>query len=111
MSLLDGPHVVQVYVEVDDVDDDQNPVRVPGDEPVACRGRMQPAGAEESAAVGVELTTLYRFITRSFPAGASGRVSFDGRDWDVVGEPMRRRDSATTSHDTVLLRARDQEVP
>lgn len=111
MSLLDGgPDEVQVYVEVDSVDDDNNPVKIPSDTPIPVRGQLQPSTAEESAALGQEFTTLYRFMSRTFPGGTFARVTARGRDWDVVGEPKRRGSSPATRHVTVWLSARGPEV-
>lgn len=111
MSLLDdGPDLLQVWPEVDGTDSDGNPVRVPAATPLTVRGRVQPVSAEESAAAGQALRTVYRFVGRSFPAGAYARVQWDGRDWDVLGEPMRSNGSARTRHVKVLLSARGPEA-
>lgn len=110
MSLLDhGPDAVQVYAEVTGVDGDNNPVRVPAGSPVTVYGRMQPVSAGENAADGRQVATVYRFVTRSFPPGSGTRVSWDGRDWDVVGEPQRSGGSTATQHVAVTLVARTPE--
>lgn len=107
MSLLDnGPDTVTVYAEVEDTDDYGNRVLVPDDSGVTVRGRWQPGVAEESAAQGQETNTLYRFLCREFPAGPYALVTFDGSDWDVVGEPKQHRGSWATRHVTVLLKER-----
>lgn len=106
MSLVDGPDEVAVYPEVLGVDSDGNRVRVPGDSPVAVRGRMTPLSAAESQALGQEVTTTYKFLCREFPAGAWARVTWGGRDWDVQGEPQPVAQSWVTAHFRVILRAR-----
>lgn len=107
MSLLDrGPDVVQVWPEVAGTDDDGNPVRVPAATPVTLHMLVQPVSAEESAALGQGVTTIYRAIGRTFPGGAFARVAWDGRDWDVLGEPKRYNASPRTRHVAVLLMAR-----
>lgn len=112
MSLLDDPtDVVAVYPEVDSVDGDDNPIRVPAEQPVRVGGRVQPASADETRDRGYKAGTYYRFIGRSFPRGAYARVEWAGREWDVDGEPLLSRGSEATRHVTVMLRAREpQEV-
>jgi hypothetical protein len=107
VSLLDnGPDTITVYAEAESTDDYRNRVLGPSGSGVIVRGRWQPGVAEESAAQGQETTTLYRFLCRDFPAGPYAKVTFDGADWDVVGEPKKHRGSAATRHTTVLLRER-----
>lgn len=109
MSLLDDDtnESVQVWPEVAGVDVDGNPVRVPASIPVTVRCRVQPLTAEE--APGDPLATQYRLVSRDWPRGAASKVRWDGRDWDVDGEPRRHSGSETTRHVTVLLRARGPE--
>lgn len=107
MSLLDrGPDVVQVWPEVAGVDDDGNPMRVPAANPVTLWMRVQPVSAEEAATLGQGTSTIYRATGRDFPGGAFARVAWDGRDWDVLGEPLRYNGSPRTRHVSVLLKAR-----
>lgn len=108
MSLLDDAvDALVVYPEVDAVDGDGNPVRVPAPAGVRVGGRVQPASAEETRDLGYKTGTLYRFIGRTFPAGAYSRVEWDDRTWDVDGEPLWSRGSEATRHVTVMLRARE----
>jgi hypothetical protein len=107
VNLLDGgPDMVQVWPEVEEVDDRRNVQRVPGPTPVEIFGRMQPVSSDESAAEGQQTDTLYRFISRDFPAGPWAWFEWDGRPWDIVGEPKFRNGSPRTRHVTTLLRAR-----
>jgi hypothetical protein len=107
VSLLDNPtDVLNVYVEVESTDADGNVVQVPGGEPVEVFGRVQPVRADEAVAEGQKTVTVYRFKGRSWPSGAFARISWDGRDWDVDGEPLWSRGSVVTRHVTVLLKAR-----
>lgn len=111
MSLLDaGQETVLVWPEVDGADGDGNPVKVPSASPVRVRGMVQPVSSDESAVTGDAVATIYRLYARSFPAGAYARIEWDGRTWDVDGEPMRHGISASTRHVKVLLRARRPEV-
>ena len=107
MSLLDrGPDVVTVYPEIENEDEYGNELQVPGGAGIEVHGRWQPGTAEESASLGQQTFTVYRFLCREFPAGPFARVHFDGSTWDVVGEPKRHRGSALTQHVTVWMRER-----
>jgi len=113
MSLLDdGRDTVTLYPEKIVTDVLDNPgKRVPDlDNPVVLTGRVQPVSFFETDANGQQVTTRYRFITRSFPAGAWARVTWDGRDFDVVAETARRNGSDVTRHSTILLQARKPEA-
>jgi hypothetical protein len=107
VSLLDdGPDEVLIYPEVVVVDERGNEVRRPAETPVPARGRVQPVSASEAAVAGQQVTTTYRFITRTAPLGAWARVEWDGREWDLAGEPLWSRGSPRTRHVTALLQAR-----
>lgn len=108
MSLLDlGPDVVTVYADtVTTTDGYGNKVKGPAASGTDIRGRWQPSTAEETAELGQQTTTVYRFLCRDFPAGPWSRATFDGSTWDVVGEPRRHRGSETTRHVTVYFRKR-----
>lgn len=112
MSLLDDPiDTVLLYREVATTDADGNPMRGASTSAVRVRGRVQPLNATENAALGQEVDTVYRFICRSLPkGGAFAQAQWQGRRWDVMGEPMRRNGSPTTAHVTVYLKARAPEV-
>jgi len=108
VSLLDNPtDVLQVYVEVDGTDSDGNVVKVPGGTPVEVKGRVQPFRPNSESSTGGQVTTTtYQYIGRTWPSGAFAAVQWDGRWWDVDGEPMWSRGSEATRHVTVRLRAR-----
>ncbi|OLT27792.1 hypothetical protein BJF83_17320 [Nocardiopsis sp. CNR-923] len=109
MSLLDwGPEEVDVYPQVDGTDPDGNPVRGPSDTPTKVYARVQPVTSTDVIAAGQQTTTRYRMITRDAPVGAWARVVWDGRDWDVEGEPLWRNGSSRTRHVTAILRARGE---
>ena len=113
MSLLDdGRDTVVLYPEIDSTDVLGNPgKRIPDmDSGVTLSGRVQPISATESESDGQQVVTRYRFIARSFPAGAWSRALWDGRYWDVEGEPFRRNGSDATRHSTIFLRARQPEA-
>ena len=113
MSLLDdGRDTVTLYPEIVSTDVLGNPgKRVPDlDNPVTVTGRVQPVSFTETDLNGQQVTTRYRFITRTFLAGAFARATWDGRSWDVIAEPARRNGSDTTRHSTVILQARAPEA-
>lgn len=108
--LLDGgTEQVDLYPEVDGIDDDGNPVRVPAATPSkSIYTRLHPLSSSEAADRSIT-TTAYTFSTRNFPAGAWAKVVARGRDWDVVGEPGRPAGSTRTAHARVIIVARGPE--
>ena len=111
MSLLDwGNETVEVFPERAGTDEYGNTVVVPGDPatdiPVLVAARVQPSTAEEDAALGLALSTSYRVVSRDFPGGAPAVLRWDGRLWDVIGEPKRRNGSPQTRHVTTFIQAR-----
>lgn len=107
MSALDrGPHTVTVYVEEESTDSYGNIILVPSATGVTVRGWAQPSTSYETAQLGQDaVTTVYRFLSRTFPGGPFATVTFDGRSWEVLGEP-RFRDYGTGRHYTTYLKAR-----
>lgn len=99
-------HVAEVYVEAEVTDEYGNKVMRPIDTPVNVPGRLQPSTAAESEAMGQVKGTMYRYTSRTFPGGAFARVTVDGRDWDVIGQPKHHTGSPRTEHYTTLLKAR-----
>lgn len=116
MSLLDrGEETLDVYPEVETLDDLGNVVVGPASEPVRIRASVQPVTSDELSAVGQDLVTTYRVICRSAPLSAWARVrwvSAGGTWWDVIGRPRRYGMSPRTAHIDALLRERkDRPVP
>ena len=108
------PHVVDVFGEVDGTDPDGNPVRVPSTTPTKVRCRVAPLSSEEAAAIGQAATSTARVIAARWPLGAWSSVVWQGRTWDIVGEPQRHPGaSPATTHVSVLIRSRvsEREVP
>lgn len=118
MSLLlrrMGPRVIlEFFPEVDGTDADGTPIRKPGDFPVRVAGFIAPFGKAfedtENTTTGQDITTRYRFWAKRIPPGAFSHVRYDGRDWDVVGEPKRYRGvQQILTHDVIQIRARSPE--
>lgn len=104
MSLLtSGPDRLDVFVEIESTDAYGNVVMVPSPTPVTVRGHMQPSTASESEELGQVVGTTYRFISKAFPGGAFSRAEWDGRVWDVLGDPRKHRKG---HHVTTYLKAR-----
>ncbi|WP_117198975.1 head-tail adaptor protein [Nocardiopsis sp. TNDT3] len=107
MSLLDtGNELVEVWPETTSTDPDGNPVRIPAADPVQVRARVQPVSSNDVAAAGQQTVARYRLITREAPLGPWARVRWDGRDWDIDGEPLRSNGSRRTRHVQAILKAR-----
>ncbi|MFE3220244.1 phage head completion protein [Streptomyces antimycoticus] len=106
MSLLDnGNETISVYPQERSTDDRGNQVWHPSTTPVRVRCRVQPVDADEPAVAGQASVTTYRVIARDAPLGPWARVEWDGRTWDVVGEPRRYNGSPATRHIDAVIRA------
>lgn len=109
MSRLDtGYDELTLYGDTESEDDLGNIVRVPALQGFKVRGMMQPLGSTEGT--GQDINTRYRFMCRDWPAGAWSEAVWDGRRWDVDGEPKRRGGSPMVRHATVYLHAQSAEV-
>lgn len=111
MSLLDdGNEIVTIYQEIDGSDSDGNPQRVPSPTGVAVLARVQPVGSGrggESHTLGQDVTIQYRLrVDRraTVPIGPWAAVSWRGRRFEVLGEPVIHSGSPRTSHVTAMLR-------
>lgn len=107
VSLLDrGPDTISVYVEESYSDEYGTPHRRSVDTPITVRCRVQPLSSADDES---EVSTMYRVIARSLPAGPWARIVFDGRDWDVKGDVLRSNGSRATRHDLFVMAARRPE--
>lgn len=107
MSLLDtGNETITVYPQERITDDRGNVLWRPSTTPVRVRCRVQPVTTDEPAVAGQATETTYRVIARDAPLGPWARVEWDGRTWDVVGEPQRYSGSPATRHVDALIRMR-----
>lgn len=106
MSLLDrGPDVVQVQPYLLARDADGNPVLV-GGAWVFVYCRVHPSTTDEVQALGDVSLTDRRITARYWPSDGNGVVWWDGRTWDIVGEPELSSGRRTTRHYRVRIRAR-----
>lgn len=109
MSLLDDTrHTVILYPEKEITDDLNNKRRVPDIvNGVTLYGRVSSPQSSENNAVGNQTVRSQKvFRTRTFIGGAFAAALFDGRMWDVIGEPDEHDGSDVTRHYTVILQAR-----
>ena len=102
------PHAVTIYPTVP-VDDGYGGT-MPGEgDPIEARVYVAPKSSgdpEEEAQEGYANTLDYQVIARSLPAGPWSRVTWDGVDFTVVGEPRRYSRNRRTSHDVATIRRR-----
>jgi hypothetical protein len=101
-----GRDVLTVYPDAVATDGDGNRVRRPSASGVQVRGQFDYVASAEDTSAGDVTVTSARFFTDAWPTGYAGRVTFDGRSWDVDGEPQPHGGSRLTAHVVVRLRAR-----
>lgn len=115
MSLLDeGRDTVTVYPMIQTTGPDGEKVwrAAPDDQAVTILASVQPIGndkPDELAAGGQQVDTVYRVRPNrdeTVPVGPWAGVGWDGRRWDVVGEPALHNGSDTTAHRAFRIRAR-----
>lgn len=107
MSLLDRGSETVVFYPAGATGADGSPAA--GSVPVTVRCMVQPAASGESVLDnqdGFTVTSQYRVMARSIPAGPWARAVWRGRDWTVVGEVARNQTSPRTTHDVVTIRRR-----
>lgn len=115
MSLLDESNtIVRIYPQVLGTDSDGNPQYKPSPTPVDVPAMVWPVSSDEALVSGQQVGDLYRVRPKrgaSFPAGPWSLVEWDGRTWDVVGDPLRHKRGKATQRTTMLIRTqKPQEV-
>lgn len=116
MSLLDrGRETVEVWPAVEDVDEWGNAIIRPGDPskdtPVVVTGCLvQPVTEDADLSQGYLMLSVYRVICRSWPSQGKAIARWRGQFWESKANPARRPYSRMTSHDTAILRAREEEM-
>jgi hypothetical protein len=78
---------------------------VPDGEPVEVECAVQPLSADEAERLGVQANTTMRIICRRWPYGPHTLITYNGREYEQVGEARQYRMSRRTAHDDVIIRA------
>lgn len=120
MSILDrGNAEIVVYPEVEVTDEDGNVSRQASPTGVPVQAMVWQYEGEvdtlQPLVVGQQVATIYRVRpvrSADVPVGPWSRVEWDGREWDVDGEPNPHRRGVGTRRLTFSMRARSPgEVP
>lgn len=115
MSVLDeGRETVIIYPMVETTGPDGEKVwrAAPDDQGVPIMASVQPIGndkSDELAVSGQQAATVYRVRPNRdevVPVGPWSGVGWDGRRWDVVGEPAVHNGSDATAHRAFRISAR-----
>ncbi|MGZ3140803.1 hypothetical protein ACVDFE_02120 [Lentzea chajnantorensis] len=108
MSLLDQHNAaVVVYPQVLGTDPYGNPQWTPSPDGVPVLAMVWPVSAQELAGTGQQAGEVYRMRPKRgvpCPAGPWAQVEWDGRRWDVEGEPTRYARGRGTRRTVVTLR-------
>ena len=134
MSLLEnGPDVIYIRPDVVVVDDHGTPVKRPGpvEHRIRCRvqefatadygttpgtaGSLDPITGVRRIPGGVGTSYIVTGV-RWLPGSSWSEITWEGRKWDVIGEPMRTNGSPRTRHWRMTIRGREfrpteQNVP
>lgn len=80
------------------------------------RANIQPVSSSEREAIGVNVETVYRLLYfpqvhgSPWPGGAYSRITWNGREYDQLGEAMLSSMSSRTGHVRILMKARGSGV-
>lgn len=108
MTLLTrGREKVEIYPEVESVDERGEPIKIPSPTPVELRCIVHPITSNTALAQSRDRVANYRIVVRDAPFGKWARLVWRGRDWDIVGEPLYSNASRATRHVSVIIRARE----
>lgn len=105
MSLLSSPPHTVTAQPHKAVDGRYGQDWIPDGDPVEWQCAVQPMTAEEAERLGVQTETTMRIICRSWPFGPHTLVTYNGREFEQVGEARQYRMSRRTAHDDVVIRA------
>lgn len=109
MSLLDQPTDTVTVVPVTATTDEYGtPIAGTPGVPVKVSCRVQPLVTLDQT--GQATYAEYRIVARTFPRGPFSSVTWDGRTWEIVGEPQRHHGSPRTAHVSVDIKALSPEV-
>lgn len=99
-----GPETVRVWPEVESTDSRGNPVRVPApdDQAITIEGVWTAPISSAPTGVGQAVETAYSVWHSSLPTGPWGRVEWDGREWDLIGEVGHFRKGGKTVQQAVI---------
>jgi head-tail adaptor len=110
VSLLDaGREEVTVFPQVSTVDPSGNTVFKPAVTGVVVLASVQPISSTEPSVAGQETVATYRVRVnrrQAVPLGPWSKVLWDGRSWDLDGEPARYTGSAATEHVSFRIKSR-----
>lgn len=108
LSILDESNaVVLVYPQVLVRDPYGNPQWKPSETGIEVEAMMRPLSADERAVNGQQAGEAYQMRPRRgvpCPAGPWAQVEFDGRLWEVDGQPTEMRRGKGTRRTVVTLR-------
>lgn len=100
------PHRVRPVTAVDQLDDYGNPVRVPGPPGAEVPAYVQPVDTSEDVTDGqVRVTRLKVFVGPDVAdLDAWSHLLWDGREWELVGDPARHDTPAGEHHRVLTVR-------
>lgn len=84
----------------------EQPVGDPIEVPCTVQAVREWSTEEEIRVEGLQVLTLARLFARSWPGDVNSIVTWDGHEWETVGEPQHFQVSRRTNHWSVTLRKR-----
>lgn len=107
MSLLDtGPHTVLVQQRVASENSRGQTVYTNVGDATPVRCSVQPLSASESGFGGLQAVTKRFIVSRTWPGDILSSITFDGYDWDTVGDPQHLDMSPATDHWEIIIEKR-----
>lgn len=116
MTLRNGKHTVTVSTATT-VQGNRGQLVQQWSEGQTFQVNVQPLSSTEREAIGLAVETVYRIKYfpqqhggKPWPGGAYTRITWNGREYDQLGEATISSMSERTGHTKILMRARSSEV-
>ena len=109
MSLLDrNPHTVTVQPRKKVKNDQRGWEIIADGAPVDIRCAVQPvrewSTAEEIQVGGLQMLVLQRIISRTWVGDTNALITWDGFEWEIVGDPQHFNMSPSIAHWEITIR-------
>lgn len=101
-----GRHVVTVQNYTTARSERGHRLPEPAGAPVTVACNVQPSHSDEDTDAGLQAILTLRITASTWPGDINSRITYDGHEYDTVGEPMVHAMSRRTAYIEVIARRR-----